>query len=153
MHIALVLCALMRSGIAPANSAFAAPTPGPTEKQSGEVTVRQLDVGQGDATLITTPEGKHVLIDAGPNANLVAGMLIRDKIDTLDLVVASHNHADHIGGMSAVFSRIVVRAYLDNDIPQTTSTYRRTLLSLEREPGLKYLKATARTITVGTVQF
>ncbi len=113
--------------------------------------IRQFDVGQGDAALITTPAGRRVLIDAGPNATQVARLLANEGIDTLHLVIASHNHADHIGGMPEVFSRLVVRAYLDNGVSHTTSIYRRTLTALEREPELQYLNATARTITLGSV--
>lgn len=48
-------------------------------------------------------------------------------IDTLDLLVASHNHADHIGGMPAVLGSTKVRYYLDNGVPHTTATYQRTI--------------------------
>lgn len=116
----------------------------------GLLRLRQLNVGQGDAALITTAEGRHILIDAGPTAHGVAEMLRKAGIDTLDLVVASHNHADHIGGMADVLFSFSVRAYLDNGIPSRTSVYRRTLSALEREPNIRYLRATSRTITLGS---
>jgi competence protein ComEC len=115
------------------------------------LSLRQLDVGQGDAALLTTPEGRRILIDAGPDRETVAEMLSQARIDTLDLVIASHAHADHIGGMSDVFLAVVVRAYLDNGIPYTTATYARTLTSVENEAGLQYLLPTPRTITMGSV--
>lgn len=118
---------------------------------SGSLTLRQLDVGQGDAALITTPEGRRILIDAGPDRETVANILTQARVDTLDLVIASHAHADHIGGMSEVFLAVVVRAYLDNGIPYTTATYARTLTSVENEAGVQYLRPIARTITVGSV--
>lgn len=120
----------------------------PTEP--APITLEFLRVGQGDATLITTAEGRRVLIDAGPNANEVANLLGRRGVDTLDLAVASHNHADHIGGMAAVLRQIVVRAYLDNGVPATTVTYERTLRALE-ERGVRYLRASERRISVGTL--
>jgi beta-lactamase superfamily II metal-dependent hydrolase len=120
--------------------------------QSAPLRIRQIDVGQGDAALITTPEGRRVLIDAGPSFDAVARVLSSERVDTLDLVIASHNHADHIGGMAGVFGAVVVRAYVENGIPHTTATYRRTLDAIERERGLTYLKATERTITVGSVR-
>lgn len=113
--------------------------------------IQQLDVGQGDAALITTPEGRRILIDAGPSTHAVADMLWDEEVDTLDLVISSHNHADHIGGMSEVFFAYVVRAYLENGVPHTTGVYRRTMAAVEREPGLRYLEATDRAITVGSV--
>lgn len=120
------------------------------QKPEPSLRIRQLDVGQGDAALITTPEGRRILIDAGPNPSAVAALLRRDGVDTLDLVIASHSHADHIGGMPMVFASFVVRAYVDNGIPNTTSIYRRVLTAVEREHGLQYLRATDRTISVGS---
>lgn len=118
---------------------------------SAGLRIQQLDIGQGDAALITTPEGRRILIDAGPDANTVADVLWDAGIDTLDLVVASHNHADHIGGMPEVFFAFVVRAYVENGVPHTTSVYRRTMTAVEQEPGLRYLEATDRTISLGSV--
>jgi beta-lactamase superfamily II metal-dependent hydrolase len=111
----------------------------------------QLNVGQGDAALVVTPENKRILIDAGPNDRHVLSYLRQLNIDTLDLVVSSHNHADHIGGMPAVFIVASVRAYLDNGLPHTTNIYQRTLAAVEAEPGLQYLQATQRSIRVGSV--
>jgi beta-lactamase superfamily II metal-dependent hydrolase len=114
--------------------------------------IQQLDVGQGDAALITTPEGRRVLIDAGPSPVLVAELLRDEGVDTLDLVIASHNHSDHIGGMPEVFRDFVVRAYVENGIAATTRIYRLTLDAVAREPGLRYLQPTDRTITIGSVK-
>lgn len=130
---------------------IAGQNPGHPTEGSGSLSLRQLDVGQGDAALITTPEGRRILIDAGPDRETVANILTQARVDTLDLVIASHAHADHIGGMSEVFLAVVVRAYLDNGIPYTTATYARTLTSVENEAGVQYLRPIARTITVGSV--
>lgn len=111
----------------------------------------QLDVGQGDAALIVTPERRSILIDAGPSAQAIARALARERIDTLDLVIATHNHADHIGGMPEVLARTAVRFYLDGGVPHTTQIYRDVLAAVEREPGLQYLQATPRRISIGSV--
>jgi competence protein ComEC len=111
--------------------------------------LRFLNVGQGDAALIVTPEGKHVLVDAGPSAATVVPYLRSHHYDTLDLVVASHGHSDHIGGMADVLAATVVRNYLDNGIPYTTATYQRTMQAVEAS-GARYLEATPRTITLGS---
>ena len=115
------------------------------------LTIRFLDVGQGDAALIQTPEGKTVLIDAGRPGSSVGGFLAANRIDTLDLVVASHNHDDHIGGMSPVVSSFFVRNYLENGIPQATATYRRTVRALS-ERQVRVLRAEARVITLGSAR-
>ncbi len=119
--------------------------------QAQTLELRFFDVGQGDAALIVTPEGKRVLIDAGPGAWPVVPYLQSHHYDTLDLIVASHNHTDHIGGMADVIASKVVRAYLDNGIPHTTATYQRTLRAVEAS-GAQYVRATARTIAVGSAR-
>ena len=110
----------------------------------------QLDVGQGDAALVITPENRTLLIDGGRHPRDIAAMLTALGIDTLHLVVASHAHADHIGGLPAVLATFPVQAYLDNGIPYTTSVYRRTLAAVERS-GARYLGATSRTLALGSL--
>ena len=76
--------------------------------------IRVLDVGQGDATLIETPEGERILVDAGPAFSLpgggrfdagervVAPALRALRIRRLDVLVVSHPDADHAGGAPAI---------------------------------------------------
>src|SRR6266705_5864162 len=111
-----------------------------------QLEIRFLNVGQGDAALIRSGT-KTLLIDAGGSAGVVS-YLHAFYIDTIDLVIASHNHADHIGGMSGVLHSAVVRFYMDNGVPQTTATYQRTIEAVQAS-GAHYLRPTARTITLG----
>jgi competence protein ComEC len=69
-------------------------------------------------------------------------------VDTIDLAIASHNHADHIGGMPAVLSSIPVRNYMDNGMAATTQTYARIVTLLE-EHGIPVLRASRRRIDLG----
>jgi beta-lactamase superfamily II metal-dependent hydrolase len=69
-------------------------------------------------------------------------------VATIDLAIASHNHADHIGGMPAVLSSVHVRNYMDNGMPATTRTYARIVTLLE-ENGTAVLKSTRRRIDLG----
>jgi beta-lactamase superfamily II metal-dependent hydrolase len=110
----------------------------------------QLDVGQGDAAVVITPEKRTMLIDAGRSPDDVVSALQALGIDTLHLVVASHAHADHIGGMAAVLATFPVIAYMDNGIPHTSSTYRRTMMAVERA-GTTYLAATSRHVSLGSL--
>src|SRR5262245_41560273 len=64
--------------------------------------VELLDVGQGDAILIRSPEGKTALIDAGPTREGALEALRRAGVEHLDLVAISHHHSDHYGGMEEV---------------------------------------------------
>src|SRR5690606_40426754 len=61
---------------------------------------------------------------------ILVAHLRRLGVDTLDLFIASHNHADHIGGAEAVLQGFPVRFYMDNGVPHTTQAYRRALAKL-----------------------
>ena len=71
-----------------------------------------LDVGQGDAAVIRTPQGHWIVVDAGPAGDrsdagrrVVAPFLARHGARELALVVVSHAHADHLGGVPSVLAR------------------------------------------------
>jgi competence protein ComEC len=106
---------------------------GPFTAPEGMLTVRFLDVGLGDAILIESPSGKTMLIDAG------SGLMSRDMLSELetagimdlDVVLATHPHEDHIGGMGAVLTRYRVGQFIDAGIPHTTSTYENLVKQIE----------------------
>ncbi len=89
--------------------------------QDGQARFTFVDVGQGDATLIETASGQHALIDAGgailggpdPGARAVLPLLKSLRIDTLDVVMLSHPHPDHYGGLEAVLTQVHVRELWD----------------------------------------
>src|SRR5437762_726681 len=114
-----------------------------------QLELRFLDVGQGDAIVIREG-GKTALVDAGRSSRITA-QLEQLGIDAIDLLVATHNHADHIGGMAAVLGSSGVRYYLDNGVPHTTATYHRTIEAVATS-GAQYLRASDRTITLGSAQ-
>jgi competence protein ComEC len=81
------------------------------------LTVRFLDVGQGDAALLTSPGGVTMLVDGGPDQAQVATELVALGVKRLDVVVASHPHADHVVGLPAVLARIPVALLLEPGCP------------------------------------
>jgi competence protein ComEC len=88
--------------------------------------VHFIDVGQGDAVLFEA--GTHaILIDSGTEyegGNVVE--YIQDRnIRHLDIVIATHPHADHIGGLSAVFADISVGKLLSSGLNHTSRVYNR----------------------------
>ncbi|MFZ5480400.1 MAG: ComEC/Rec2 family competence protein [Myxococcota bacterium] len=109
---------------------------------AGTLRVDVLDVGQGDSILIRTPANKVVLIDAGEGDVDVPAILAREGIDHIDLVVATHPHADHIGGMDDVVRALPVKLYSDNGLAHTTQTYDVLMRDVE-EKGIAYREAVA----------
>lgn len=103
--------------------------------------VEVLDVGQGDSILIRTPE-KAILIDAGEGEVSVPKLLEERGVTTLDLVIGTHPHADHIGGMDDVLDSVKVRNYVDNGLAHTTKTYEAVMQRIE-DKQIPYRAGTA----------
>lgn len=84
-----------------------------------------LDVGQGDGILIKTPENHQILVDGGPE-NFILGELIEvmpffDK--SMDLVILTHPHADHISGLIEVLKRYHVENVLITGVDYKSPEY------------------------------
>ncbi|KKE78761.1 competence protein [Bacilli bacterium VT-13-104] len=77
--------------------------------------VHFIDVGQGDSILVETPNDKTILIDGGlPKAgNKVVSYLKKQKIEKIDLLIATHPDYDHIGGLIHVMKSFEVKQILD----------------------------------------
>jgi len=80
----------------------------------GRLTVTFLDVGQGEAILIESPEGHRILLDGGPSGEAITPALGRhlpfyDR--RLDLVMLNHPQLDHIGGLPTVIDQYAVASY------------------------------------------
>jgi len=94
----------------------------PTAMPAGRLTVDFLDVGQGDATLITFPNQRHWLVDSGgsrggsfdPGARVVVPVLRALGVRRLDALVLTHPDPDHAGGMPAVADAVEVGEIWDN---------------------------------------
>src|SRR3954464_11997017 len=89
-------------------------------------TIDFLDVGQGDAILIRSPEGKTALIDAGPSKDIVP-LLGKLGVTSIALVAVSHHHADHYGGMDDVIRAFRPRFFLATNSSHTTPAYLKLL--------------------------
>jgi competence protein ComEC len=85
------------------------------------LTVRFFDVGQGDAALVTTPAGTTMLVDGGPDEDLLATELAALGVKRIDVVVASHPHADHVVGLPSVLARFQVGLVLQPGCPTTSA--------------------------------
>jgi competence protein ComEC len=98
-----------------------------------ELRVHVLDVGQGDSILVIAPGGKTALVDAGNpgNGKKIAAVLQREGVQQIDLLVATHAHADHIGSADEVIKTVTVRNVLDSGVPNTTKNYEDFLKAIE----------------------
>ncbi|HEV2753387.1 MAG TPA: ComEC/Rec2 family competence protein, partial [Solirubrobacteraceae bacterium] len=77
------------------------------------VRISFLDVGQGDATLVQSPQGAAILFDGGPPGTDLVDDLRAAGVDRLDAVVATHQSLDHDGGLPAVMREFPVELFLD----------------------------------------
>ncbi len=106
-----------------------------------------LDVGQGDSELIRLPDGVNILIDAGTNAteDELPEYLKDLGVSRIDVLIATHPHEDHIGGMDTVIRSLeigkVCMPDLSADATPTTKTYE-SVLDAIAEKGLKVTRAT-----------
>ena len=109
--------------------------PAPAEPELGDMTATFIDVGQGDSTLVELPDGKVMLIDAGEASasQSVLNALDEADVDDIDYLVATHPHADHIGGMEAVLDAYEVGEVWMPDAPDTTETYEGFLDAVDAE--------------------
>jgi len=94
--------------------------------------VHFIDVGQGDAVLIQTTEG-HVLIDGGDNhmGEHVVQYLRNAGVREISYVIATHPHADHIGGLIDVLRTFPVGTLIMPPVAHTTRTFERFLDAIE----------------------
>lgn len=92
---------------------------------TGSLEIHFIDVGQGSAVLLRTADAA-VLVDAGEQGE-TAAYLAQLGVHRLDLAVATHAHADHIGGFPAVFRQAAVERLWYNGQNHTTRTFSRFL--------------------------
>ena len=113
----------------------AASSPVPVPAAEGALTLHFFDVGQGDATLVTTPAGENILIDGGPRASgqALCGYLDALGVQKLDRVIATHPHEDHIGGLVAVIPRYEIGEVVMPYYPATTKVYRDLLTAIDQK--------------------
>ena len=113
-----------------------------------------LDIGQGDAILIDTPEHQQILVDGGRGAQVLAELAkalpLTDK--ELDLVISTHNDADHSGGLNDVLQHYKVNKIWLTGAVGTTKTYQTFVgLIAERQIPVEKVMAGA-TMSFGSLQ-
>lgn len=139
--------------------------PEPLLLPNGELEVHMIDVGQALSVFIRAPSGECALIDAGDrdDAQRMVDYLRKQKVEKLDLLIATHPHADHIGGMAKVVGSVdvdkVIMARLPESTQPTTKAYTDLLeaIAMRRrqitpaKPGTSYAIGDARLTIEGPV--
>jgi beta-lactamase superfamily II metal-dependent hydrolase len=120
----------------------------PTVAPRDRLEIHMIDVGQGDAILIISPDGFVMLIDAGNDWDSAAVLKYIDdlEISSLDYTLVSHMHADHLGGMDGVLGDLPAVACFDHGGSYSTGEYEQ----YDREAGTRRtMLAAGDTIDLG----
>ncbi|ORU01313.1 beta-lactamase domain protein [Anaerovibrio sp. JC8] len=123
-----------------------------TAEAKGQLTVKVLDVGQGDAILINTGE-QVILIDTGDDKyrednrkdednNQLFAALDKEGIKHIDKLIMTHAHADHIGKAAKVIKKYGVTELVHNGIPSASGAFRNALKAAKAQ-GTKQVKVKA----------
>jgi beta-lactamase superfamily II metal-dependent hydrolase len=116
----------------PAVACLRTQVPTPTSRPAVQVDV--ISVGAGDAILVSSPTGNHLLIDGGEaeTAPAVLAVLRQRSACPLDMILLTHRHADHLGGLKKVVEVCGARLFLDSGYVHDSAMYARLLDALER---------------------
>lgn len=105
------------------------------------IMIHFIDVGQGDAILIQA-NNKNLLIDSGPNNKKTFSYLKNQGINTLDYVIATHPHDDHIGSMAKIINTFNIHSFYAPKVTNNTDSFRDMLNALSNK-NLKLIPAKA----------
>lgn len=111
---------------------------------TGELAIHFINVSQGDSILLQLPNSQTMVVDAGPNeaGSTVVSYLQKQGIKKIDYLVATHPHADHIGGMDTVIQAFEIGKVYMPRVTTTTESFESVLRSLQAK-GLKITPAKA----------
>ncbi len=133
--------------LAQAGRAFALALGG--EEWPDRVEVRVLDVGQGNAVLVRTPERHALLFDAGPEGCELRSRLAALGVRRLDALVISHPHADHFAGLLECVDEVEVGLMVEATVVRNGVTLSDAGFDAGRQEGLDYLELRERLLGDG----
>lgn len=115
-------------------------------RQEETLSLHFIDVGQGDSILIIGPEST-LLIDGGNNADgeMLVDYLKEAGVEQIDVLVGTHPHEDHIGGLDTVIANIPVEKVYLPKVSHTTKTFK-DLLQAIKDQGLRVVTAQKGTL-------
>lgn len=108
----------------------------------GKLHVVMCDVGQGEGVFIKTPSNTQILIDGGPDGEILdcldSNMPFWDR--SLDAIVLTHPHADHLTGLIQIVDRYSLNAFFTEEVSAENDSYKLLKLRLaEKNLSAKYL--------------
>jgi competence protein ComEC len=120
-------------------------------ERAGFLTVTFLDVGQGDATFIQSPNGTQMLIDGGRDASILRRLPeVMGTFDrTIDVVLATHPDSDHIAGLVDVLERYEVATIIMTDNMNDTPVYDAFMRSVHAEQAQIVLARSGQVFDLG----
>lgn len=112
-----------------------------TNRQTKYLEISFLDIGQGDAIFIEAPNRNQILIDGGPDRNVLRQLSkVMSWYDRhIDVVIATHPDADHIGGLPYVLDTFEVGIIIDPGVDRETNVYK-TFSDLIKEKEVARMK-------------
>jgi competence protein ComEC len=123
-------------------------------RPDGRLHLVMLDVGQGDAILVRSPSGATLLVDGGPDPDLAArrlGEVLPFWQRSIDMLLLTHPHEDHVAGLVPVLERYRVGVVLEPGRPYENPTYPRfRALAAAEGGGLRLARAGMRIALDGT---
>ena len=125
---------------------------GALSQDSDRLRVTVLDVGQGDAILIETPDGNTILVDGGPSGSVLMqalGEALPAPEREIDLVVLTHGQDDHVAGLVEVLRRYDVAQVMEGPLPGETGAYREWVRAVEAEDALRHVAMAGKRIELG----
>lgn len=92
---------------------------------NSDITINFLDVGQGDAILISLPGDEQILVDGGPGDAVLSQIsgLMSPFDRKIEHIVLTHPHADHVAGLVKIIDRYEVGEVLENSISYDSAIY------------------------------
>lgn len=126
LHLVLTAAVLL-------GCAFSAPVPA-SAANPDQMEVHFIDVGQGDATLVTCG-GHAMLIDTGDDTEGTAlqNYLKKQKITRLDYLILTHPDADHIGGAPVIITKFAIGKVFVSNFEKDNKTYQKLIQSLDEK--------------------
>jgi competence protein ComEC len=112
-----------------------------------------IDVGQGDSILVRAADGTTVLIDGGEASSGVIGYLKGQTVHRINLMVATHPHSDHIGGLVEVLEAFPVDKVATNGQEHTSLTFERFIDAIASSGAVYLEPKRGDTLVVGGLSF